>query len=203
MHQPMSCAFPVLHPNPGWTPVIANGTTNANGTKNANSTPSANSLTGATNTTTINTTAFKSDPSNSNVAITDTVGKHCILELYDCDRAKLDDESLLRSAISNAALRAGATLLQLISHRFEPHGVTGLALLAESHISIHTWPESGYAAVDVFTCGDHTMPERACRVLAEELGSRRHKLTSFRRETPGQIAIAAREPAAAEPSWPG
>ena len=197
MHQPMSCAFPVLHPNPGWTPVIANGTTNTN------STPSANSLTGATNTTTINTTAFKSDPSNSNVAITDTVGKHCILELYDCDRAKLDDESLLRSAISNAALRAGATLLQLISHRFEPHGVTGLALLAESHISIHTWPESGYAAVDVFTCGDHTMPERACRVLAEELGSRRHKLTSFRRETPGQIAIAAREPAAAEPSWPG
>ena len=50
-----------------------------------------------------------------------------------------------------------------IHHRFEPQGVTGLALLAESHISIHTWPESGYAAVDVFTCGDHTMPENACQ----------------------------------------
>jgi S-adenosylmethionine decarboxylase len=186
----MSCAFPVLHPNPGWTPTLANGTI-------ANSATNANSTTGARE-----TTGLKSDPFNSNVPITDTVGKHCILELYDCDCAKLDDESLLRSAISNAALRAGATLLQLISHRFEPHGVTGLALLAESHISIHTWPESGYAAVDVFTCGDHTMPERACRVLAEELGSRRHKLSSFRRETPGQIAGAAREPAAAEPSWP-
>jgi S-adenosylmethionine decarboxylase len=192
----MSCAFPVLHPNPGWTPTLANGTL-ANGTI-ANSATNANSTTGARE-----TTGLKSDPFNSNVPITDTVGKHCILELYDCDCAKLDDESLLRSAISNAALRAGATLLQLISHRFEPHGVTGLALLAESHISIHTWPESGYAAVDVFTCGDHTMPERACRVLAEELGSRRHKLSSFRRETPGQIAGAAREPAAAEPSWPG
>jgi len=194
----MSCAFPVLHPNPGWTPTLANGTTNANGSANANSATNANSTTGARE-----TAGLKSDPFNSNVPITDTVGKHCILELYDCDCAKLDDESLLRSAISNAALRAGATLLQLISHRFEPHGVTGLALLAESHISIHTWPESGYAAVDVFTCGDHTMPERACRVLAEELGSRRHKLSSFRRETPGQIAGAAREPAAAEPSWPG
>ena len=80
---------------------------------------------------------------------------------------------------------------------FEPQGVTGLALLAESHISIHTWPESGYAAVDVFTCGDHTMPERACEVLAVELGASDHKLTSFRRETPAAIAGDAREPALA------
>jgi S-adenosylmethionine decarboxylase len=130
-----------------------------------------------------------------NISITDTVGKHCILELYDCDCARLDDESFLRSAITNAALRAGATLLQLITHHFQPHGVTGLALLAESHISIHTWSESGYAAVDVFTCGDHTMPESACRVLAEELRSQHQKLSSFRRSTPGQIAGVEREPA--------
>ncbi len=135
-------------------------------------------------------------PSNNlNISITDTVGKHCILELYDCDCARLDDETFLRSAITNAALRAGATLLQLITHHFQPHGVTGLALLAESHISMHTWPESGYAAVDVFTCGDHTMPESACRVLAEELRSRHHKLSSFRRSTPIQLADTEREPA--------
>jgi S-adenosylmethionine decarboxylase len=78
----------------------------------------------------------------------------------------------------------------LISHRFQPHGVTGLALLAESHISIHTWPESGYAAVDVFTCGDHTLPETACRVLVDEFGSQRHILRSFRRDTPGMIVDA-------------
>ena len=126
--------------------------------------------------------------------VSDTVGKHCILELYNCDSAKLDDEAFLRTAITSAAKRAGATLLNLITHRFEPQGVTGLALLAESHISIHTWPESGYAAVDVFTCGDHTMPEMACQVLAEELSAGNHKLTSFRRETPSAIADVQRYP---------
>jgi S-adenosylmethionine decarboxylase len=126
--------------------------------------------------------------------ITEAVGKHCILELYDCDSTRLDDEAFLRDAITTAARRAGATLLNLITHRFEPQGVTGLALLAESHISIHTWPESGYAAVDVFTCGDHTMPERACAVLVAELAAAHHKLTSFRRETPTSIGGSEREP---------
>ena len=124
----------------------------------------------------------------------DTVGKHCILELYGCDSSRLDDEAFLRDTITAAAKRAGATLLNLITHRFEPQGVTGLALLAESHISIHTWPESGYAAVDVFTCGDHTMPERACIVLSEELNAGHYKLKSFRRETPVAVAGAEREP---------
>ncbi|MCT0225387.1 adenosylmethionine decarboxylase [Synechococcus sp. CS-1328] len=130
----------------------------------------------------------------SGPSTTDTVGKHCILELYDCTSAKLNDEAFLRTAITTAAKRAGATLLNLITHHFDPQGVTGLALLAESHISIHTWPESGYAAVDVFTCGDHTMPELACAVLCEELEARTHKLTSFRRETPECIAGADRDP---------
>ena len=125
---------------------------------------------------------------------TDMVGKHCILELYDCDKSKLDDEAFLRTTITTAAKRAGATLLNLITHRFEPQGVTGLALLAESHISIHTWPETGYAAVDVFTCGDHTMPESACEHLRTELGARKHALRSFLRETPAAIAEAERTP---------
>jgi S-adenosylmethionine decarboxylase len=129
--------------------------------------------------------------------ISDTVGKHCILELYGCSSARLNDEAFLRDTITTAAKRAGATLLNLITHRFEPQGVTGLALLAESHISIHTWPESGYAAVDVFTCGDHTMPEQACAVLAAELAATSQKLTSFRRETPCAIAASEREPALA------
>ncbi|MCU0530317.1 MAG: adenosylmethionine decarboxylase, partial [Cyanobium sp. Prado107] len=130
----------------------------------------------------------------------DTVGKHCILELYDCDPGRLDDQAFLRDTITAAAQQAGATLLNLITHRFQPQGVTGLALLAESHISIHTWPESGYAAVDVFTCGDHTMPERACAVLAAELGAGRHRLTSFRRETPTAIATSERQPSERQPA---
>ena len=70
------------------------------------------------------------------------VGKHCILELYECDQFKLNDEAFIRTTITTAAKRAGAKLLNLITHRFKPQGVTGLALLAESHISVHTWPES-------------------------------------------------------------
>ncbi len=132
---------------------------------------------------------------SASAPVCDTVGKHCILELYGCDSARLDDEAFLRDTITTAAKRAGATLLNLITHRFDPQGVTGLALLAESHISIHTWPESGYAAVDVFTCGDHTMPERACQVLAEELLATGQKLTSFRRETPSALADTERLPA--------
>ena len=115
---------------------------------------------------------------------TNMVGKHCILELYECDELKLNDEAFIRTTITTAAKMAGATLLNLITHHFEPQGVTGLALLAESHISIHTWPENGYAAVDVFTCGDHAMPERACDVLRLELCAHKYSLKSFRRDTP-------------------
>ena len=123
-----------------------------------------------------------------------TTGKHCILELYGCSSAKLNDEPFLRATITAAAKRAGATLLNLITHRFDPQGVTGLALLAESHISIRTWPEFGYAAVDVFTCGDHTMPERACAVLAQELEASHHKLSSLERQTPLPASPGVRLP---------
>ena len=132
--------------------------------------------------------------SSTTPSATDMVGKHCILELYDCDQDKLDNEVFLRDAITTAAKSAGATLLNLITHRFEPQGVTGLALLAESHISIHTWPENGYAAVDVFTCGDHTMPEQACKVLYEELAAGHHSLRSFSRETPAALGTTERIP---------
>jgi len=122
------------------------------------------------------------------------VGKHCILELYECDASKLNDEAFLRTTITTSAKLAGATLLNLITHRFEPQGVTGLALLAESHISIHTWPENGYAAVDVFTCGNHTMPERACEILCRELVARDFSLKTFQREAPGALTNTIRNP---------
>ena len=161
-----------LHPNPGWATTERTQDLSSGAIKR-----------GTTNSSATNTSA------------TDMVGKHCILELYDCDPTKLDDETFLRHTITTAAQRAGATLLNLITHRFEPQGVTGLALLAESHISIHTWPENGYAAVDVFTCGDHTMPEKACEVLCEELAAGRHSLRSFLRETPAALGTTERMPA--------
>ncbi len=122
------------------------------------------------------------------------IGKHCILELYECNQFKLNDEVFIRKSLTSASKIAGATLLNMVTHSFEPQGVTGLALLAESHISIHTWPESKYAAIDVFTCGQQTMPEKACKLLFREFAAKTYSLKSFRRETPASINVLSREP---------
>ncbi len=124
----------------------------------------------------------------------ESVGRHCILELYQCDHAKLNDEAFIRTTITSSAKIAGATLINLVTHSFKPQGVTGLALLAESHISIHTWPEIGYAAIDVFTCGDHTMPEKACKVLFEDFLAKNFSFKNIAREIPSGIQTLHREP---------
>ena len=124
----------------------------------------------------------------------ESIGRHCILELYQCDHAKLNDEAFIRTTITSSAKIAGATLINLVTHSFKPQGVTGLALLAESHISIHTWPEIGYAAIDVFTCGDHTMPEKACKVLFEDFLAKNFSFKNVVREIPSGIKTLHREP---------
>ena len=75
--------------------------------------------------------------------------KHLLLELYRCDCEKLNDESFLRCILNRASKLANATVLNLISNKFEPQGVTAIALLAESHISIHTWPESNLSLIHI------------------------------------------------------
>jgi S-adenosylmethionine decarboxylase len=122
------------------------------------------------------------------------IGRHYILELYQCDHAKLNDEAFIRTTITSSAKIAGATLINLVTHSFKPQGVTGLALLAESHISIHTWPEIGYAAIDVFTCGDHTMPEKACKLLFKDFLAKHFSFKSIAREIPAGIQTLHREP---------
>ena len=122
-----------------------------------------------------------------------THGKHCILELYECDSFRLDDEAFIRTTITSSAKKAGATLINMITHPFQPHGVTGLALLAESHISIHTWPEVNYAAIDVFTCGDKTFPEKACHIFIKEFLAKEFSLKSFNREMPLELRQSLRK----------
>lgn len=91
--------------------------------------------------------------------------RHILFTLKDCNRQCLDDELIIKNLVKNAADVAESTLLALNSHKFEPQGVTCVAMLAESHISIHTWPELGMAVCDVFTCGDHTKPEKAVEYM--------------------------------------
>lgn len=80
--------------------------------------------------------------------------KHILFTLYECDPELLDNEDYIRETLFEATNHMGATFLKTQSHKFSPQGVTAVTLLAESHISIHTWPENGTAVCDVFTCGD-------------------------------------------------
>lgn len=98
-------------------------------------------------------------------SVLDIHGTHCILELYGCPADRLGDPVLVERAIQEAAREARSLLLKYAAETFDSKGVTAVGLLAESHISIHTWPEHGYAAADVFTCGARCEPERACEVL--------------------------------------
>jgi len=112
-----------------------------------------------------------------------SVGIHCLLELYGCPRELLDDPEHIREGLRVSAKNAGATWLGEVHYKFEPCGVTALGLLAESHCSIHTWPEIGYAAVDFFTCGDSAIPEKACEALVTHMKAGRHVLARIPRAT--------------------
>tara|TARA_Y100001935_G_scaffold183052_1_gene151678 strand:+ start:139 stop:582 length:444 start_codon:yes stop_codon:yes gene_type:complete len=114
-------------------------------------------------------------------------GKHLLLELYGCNSDKLNDEIFLRCKIDNASKLARASVLNLVSNKFEPFGVTAIALLAESHLSIHTWPESQYAAIDIFTCGKNMLPNVASQFLIDQLEATNHILKIINRDCPTYI----------------
>lgn len=94
------------------------------------------------------------------------LGRHFIFELFGCDPNALDDIRGIEEAMEKGALESGLTVLGRVFHHFSPQGVTGVLVVAESHISIHTWPELGYAALDVFTCGKNTDPMKVFSRIA-------------------------------------
>ena len=97
--------------------------------------------------------------------------KHILFTLQGVPSDLLDDEGFVRDVVFGAARECNSTLLELKSHKFSPQGVTCVALLAESHISIHTWPEKMSAVCDIFTCGDHTTPELGVQWMQQEFES--------------------------------
>ena len=107
--------------------------------------------------------------------------RHILFTLKNCSMVLLDDEQYIRDMVYHASVKCNSTLLALNSHKFDPQGVTCVAMLAESHISIHTWPELGMAVCDVFTCGDHTTPQDGVEYMREMLGASNMISREFKR----------------------
>ncbi len=104
-----------------------------------------------------------------------TLGRHLLAEFYDCEPNILNNVSLIEEVMCAAARVAGATIVQQNFHHFSPYGVSGVVVIAESHLAIHTWPEYGYAAIDLFTCGESVDPTVAYDYLRKHL----HAKTAF------------------------
>jgi len=101
-----------------------------------------------------------------------SLGRQILVEFYDCDTEILKDEKYIEKSMVYASKRAKATVVAQTFHTFSPHGVSGVVVIAESHVAIHTWPEFGYAAVDVFTCGETIDPWIIHDILKEKFKSR-------------------------------
>jgi len=97
----------------------------------------------------------------------DPLGEHYLIELYNCKNEVLDNLSRIKETLLEAARMAGATIIDERFHQFSPQGVSGVIVIAESHLSIHTWPELGYAALDLFTCSHDLKINRALDLLKE------------------------------------
>ena len=109
------------------------------------------------------------------------LGRHVILDLQGCRVDLLDDLPFIRESLIEAAISTGATIVGQTFHKFAPQGVTGVVAIAESHVCIHTWPEYGYAAVDIFTCGDNFNPHDAVQFIVEKLHAASHSVTELSR----------------------
>lgn len=100
----------------------------------------------------------------------ETMGRHVIAELWECEFDKLNDVNFIERTFVEAALKSGAEVREVAFHKFAPQGVSGVVIISESHLTIHSFPEHGYASIDVYTCGDLD-PTIAAEYIADALGS--------------------------------
>src|SRR5437899_11427446 len=107
------------------------------------------------------------------VAGINTCRRQLLLELIDCDSQSINNLEAVKSSLIEAAKRAQATIVDVVFHEFNPFGISGVVVIAESHLSIHTWPEYRYATVDVFSCGEVLQPELAVNSLVDQFGAQR------------------------------
>ena len=109
------------------------------------------------------------------------IGRHVIIEFYDCDETTLNDVDAVRAHLLEAAARCRTTVVGHVFHKFGEIGVSGVVVVAESHLSIHTWPEYRYAAVDFFTCGSRPEPQRGLDYLKEAFQAKSGQLLEISR----------------------
>ena len=119
------------------------------------------------------------------------LGTQILLELKDCNRDLLNDLPHIRDSLLQAARKTGAKVIGQSFHQFSPQGVTGVIAIAESHLCIHTWPEYGYAAVDIFTCGEGFKPLDAVALVVDSLECADHSVTEIQRGVLPQLAGAS------------
>lgn len=115
------------------------------------------------------------------------LGRHIIAELYGCDRKVLNDAQKMKRILLEAAQKSNSSIVDCVVKQFEPQGVSGVVIIAESHIAIHTWPEYGYAAVDVYTCGDDTNPEVAVQHIIDSVKAKNTFIFKMQRGFLGNI----------------
>src|SRR5215471_4063915 len=123
------------------------------------------------------------------------LGRHLLLEMFDCDLDAINSLEAVKGALIEAAKRAQATIVDVVFHEFNPFGISGVVVIAESHLAIHTWPEYRYAAVDVFSCGDVLQPQTAADYLVEQLGASRASVVELQRGIFLQSAPMPHKPA--------
>lgn len=109
------------------------------------------------------------------------LGQQILADFYGCDVNILNNEEMIKLIMCEAALVSGATIVNHTFHKFSPHGVSGAVIIAESHLAIHTWPEYGFAAVDLFTCGDTIMPDACYHFLKERLKAKDASMMELKR----------------------
>lgn len=107
--------------------------------------------------------------------------RHTLVELYDCDAVVLRRTGTVRTRMLKAVRAGGGTIVQSVFHQFSPWGVSGVVVITESHVTIHTWPEHGYAAVDIFSCSPRLDHAEILRILAQDLGAKKVRRRTFRR----------------------
>jgi len=122
------------------------------------------------------------------------LGRHLVAEFYNCDPEILDDIEAIERHMMNAAYESGATVVNSTFHRFLPYGVSGVVVISESHLAIHTWPEYGYAAIDLFTCGDDVDPWKAFDYLKKALKADRVEVVEHLRGVYKKIGIPESSP---------